>query len=164
MQASKDSDLHEFGVDIRRDLARVAGGTPKDPDFGRFVAGKNSVSITCEVEANTLHEKCAEIVAAYKKTNYRSEFAWVDNMRLITEKDKIEKLDGKLFEALTKLRAGKNSSLHMSPPEIVKYNEGSELCYNGFGSYGRVFHSLAIEDYVAELDRCEFDGERKNIA
>ena len=59
VQASKDSDLHEFGVDMLRDLARVAGGTPKDGNFARFVAGKDSLSITCEVEANTLNEKCA---------------------------------------------------------------------------------------------------------
>ncbi len=163
VQASKDSDLHEFGVDMLRDLARVAGGTSNDANFARFVAGKDSLSITCEVEANTLHEKCAQILAAYEKTDYRTEFAWVDNMRLVIEKDKIKKLDKAVFEALEKLRAEKNAALHMSPPEIVNYVEGSELHYNGFGSHGRVFHSLSVEDYVAELDRCEFDGDMADI-
>ncbi len=41
-QASKDSDLSEFGVEMLRDLARVAGGTPKSANFARFVAGKDS--------------------------------------------------------------------------------------------------------------------------
>ena len=50
VQASKDSDLQEFGVDLLRDLARVAGGTPKDLGFAVFVAGKDSLSITCEVK------------------------------------------------------------------------------------------------------------------
>ena len=44
----------------------------------------------------------------------------------------------------------------MAPPEIVNYTEGSQLHYNGFGSHGTNFHSLSIEDYVAELERCGF--------
>jgi uncharacterized protein (TIGR04141 family) len=123
VQASRDSDLQEFGVDMLRDLARVAGGKPKDANFARFVAGKDSLSITCEVEASTLHEKCAEILAAHRKIDYRTEFAWVDNLREVIEKDVIKQLDAKLFEALAKLRGGGNSDLHMAPPEIVDYIE-----------------------------------------
>lgn len=159
VQASKDSDLQEFGVDMLRDLARVAGGTPNNKTFARFVAGKDSLSITCEVDANTLASKCSEILAAYRQTTYRTEFAWVDNMRTVIEKDLIETLDIKLFAALKALRDGNSSDLHMAPPEIVNYTEGSELHYNGFGSHGTTFHSLSIEDYVAELDRCEFTGD-----
>jgi len=163
VQASKDSDLHEFGVDMLRDLARVAGGTPSNAAFARFVAGKDSLSITCEVDANTLQAKCAEIIAAYGHTTYRKEFAWVDNMRTVVEKDVIEELDEKLFDALEALRNGGNSDLHMAPPEIVNYTEGSQLHYNGFGSHGTTFHSLSIEDYVGELGRCDFDGDMTEI-
>ncbi|MFK0689892.1 TIGR04141 family sporadically distributed protein [Mesorhizobium sp. IMUNJ 23033] len=35
VQASRDSDLQAFGVDMLRDLARVAGGTPTDLTFVR---------------------------------------------------------------------------------------------------------------------------------
>lgn len=163
VQASKDSDLQEFGVDMLRDLARVAGGTPGNSAFARFVAGKDSLSITCEVDAGTLHDKCKEILAAHAKTTYRNEFAWVDNMRRVIEKDVVEKLDKKLFDALEKLRNGQASDLHMAPPEIVNYTEGSQLHYNGFGSYGTTFHSLSIDDYVAELERCDFDGDVTEI-
>nr|WP_210297431.1 TIGR04141 family sporadically distributed protein [Bradyrhizobium sp. 2S1]MCK7664921.1 TIGR04141 family sporadically distributed protein [Bradyrhizobium sp. 2S1] len=159
VQASRDSDLQEFGVDMLRDLARVAGGTPSQPAFAYFVAGKDSLSITCEVEADTIQAKCAEIFAAYKLTVYRQEFAWVDNMRRVAEKDLIAELDELLFNALEDLRGGNPSDLHMAPPEIVDYTEGSELHYNGFGSHGTHFYSLSIEDYVAELNRCAFAGD-----
>jgi uncharacterized protein (TIGR04141 family) len=163
VQASRDSDLQEFGVDMLRDLARVAGGTPSDRTFAHFVAGKDSLSITCEVEAGTIQAKCAEILAAYKLTVYRQEFAWVDNMRRVAEKDLVAELDQQLFNALGELRAGNPSDLHMAPPEIVDYTEGSELHYNGFGSHGTNFHSLSIEDYVAELNRCAFAGDIAEI-
>lgn len=146
-----------------RDLARVAGGTPTDPAFARFVAGKDSLSITCEFDAATLQAKCSRILKVYGQTTYKTEFAWVDNMKRITEKDVIAELDNNLSDAIQTLRSGNASDLHMAPPEIVDYTEGSELHYNGFGSHGTTFYSLSIEDYIAELERCEFDGEFDKI-
>lgn len=163
VQASKDTDLQQFGVDMLRDLARVAGGTPKAPAFARFVAGKDSLSITCEVDANTLQAKCVEILAAFKKKIYQKEFAWVDNLRKVSEKDIVQKLDQKLFLAIGSMRAGNHSDLHIAPPEIVNYTEGSQLHYNGFGSHGTNFCSLSIEDYVSELQRCGFGGDIAEI-
>ena len=84
-------------------------------------------------------------------------------MRRVAEKDLIADLDEALFNALEDLRAGNTSNLHMAPPEIVDYTEGSELHYNGFGSHGTNFHSLSIEDYVAELNRCAFGGNIADI-
>jgi uncharacterized protein (TIGR04141 family) len=80
-------------------------------------------------------------------------------MRTIAEKDVIAQLDAKLFDAISALRAGNPSDLHMAPPEIVNYTEGSQLHYNGFGSHGTNFHSLSIEDYISELERCGFAGD-----
>lgn len=163
VQASRDSDLQAFGVDMLRDLARVAGGTPTDLKFARFVAGKDSLSITCEVKADGLQQKCADVLKAYKKVDYQKEFAWVDNMQVVHEKDIIKLLDVQIDTALGNLRNGQASQLHMSPPEVVNYTEGSELHYNGFGSHGTTFHSLSIDDYVSELNRCDFDGDFSEV-
>ena len=151
--------MQEFGVDTLRDLARVAGGTPRNVKFASFVAGKDSLSITCKIEPDKIHKKCAEIITMYKQTTYRDEYAWVDNMRKVEEKVTIEKLDEKIGEAIDKLRSEKHSDLHMTPPEIVHYTEGSTLHYNGFGSHGTSFQSLSIKDYVNELNRCGFKGD-----
>jgi uncharacterized protein (TIGR04141 family) len=163
VQASKDSDLQAFGVDTQRDLARVAGGTPSDSAFAKFVAGKDSLSITCEVDAATLTLKCSEIIAAFQQKTYKNDFAWVDNMRPVAEKDIIDKLDNILFDVIKEMRRGCTADLHMSPPEIVNYTEGSELHYNGFGSHGKTFHSLSIKDYIDELNRCQFKGAISDI-
>lgn len=163
VQASKDSDLQAFGVDMLRDLARVAGGTPSDVSFGRFVAGKDSLSITCEVDPSNVQPKCQQIYDAYIKDDYRTEFAWVDNMREVNESDVIQSLDAELLSALSILRRGQSSELHMAPPEVVNYVEGCELHYNGFGSHGTSFMSLSVSDYVSELNRCDFRGDMRDI-
>lgn len=163
VQASKDSDLQDFGVDVLRDLARVAGGTPSDVSFARFAAGRDTLSITCKLTAETLADKCEQVLAVYRSDTYKQRFPWIDNMQVVRIKETLATLDGHLFEAINSLRAGDESELHMAPPEIVDYEEGCLLHYNGFGSSGTDFHSLSIEDYVAELNRCEFDGTIDDI-
>lgn len=159
VQTSKDSDLQAFGVNMYRDLARVAAGTPKSKDFAQFVAGKDALKVIAKDKPDEVQALCDRILAMYVREDYKADFSWVDRMQMVSEKDVIAQLDGKLFEALGKLRAGENADLHMSPPEIVNYTEGNQLHYNGFGSNGSDFESLSIEDYVAELNRCDFDGE-----
>ncbi|MER2297996.1 MAG: DUF6119 family protein [Pseudomonas sp.] len=163
VQASKDSDVQDFGVDVLRDLARVAGGTPSDVSFARFAAGRDTLSITCKLTSETLADKCEQVLAVYRSETYKQRFPWIDNMQVVRIKETLATLDGHLFEAINALRAGDESELHMAPPEIVDYEEGCLLHYNGFGSSGTDFHSLSIEDYVAELNRCEFDGTIDDI-
>lgn len=158
VQASKDSDLSQFGFDTIRDLARVAGGTPKDKNFAKFIAGKDSLSITCELDANDLKNKCREVLEVYEKNDYRLEYSWFDNLQIVRDESTIKKLDEKLFTDLEKIINGGLSPLHLTPPEIIDYMDGSELHYNGFGSHGLTFNKLSIEDYVGELKKCKFAG------
>lgn len=163
VQASKDSDVQDFGVDVLRDLARVAGGTPSEATFAKFVAGRDSLSITCKLASNDLLSKCEQILQVYRSNTYKQRFPWIDNMQVVRDRATLNALDRKLFAALTALRDGGDSELHMAPPEIVDYQEGCLLHYNGFGSSGTDFHSLSIEDYVVELDRCDFEGTIDDI-
>lgn len=163
VQASRDSDIQNFGVDMLRDLARVAGGTPSDRDFAKFLAGRDSLSITCKVSSEELQGKCEAILEAYCADTYKLDFAWIDNMQTVRESHTIQTLDEHLFEALQSLREGGESDLHMTPPEVLDYEEGCLLHYNGFGGGGVPFHSLSIEDYVEELNRCRFDGDINDV-
>ncbi|MGY0712750.1 TIGR04141 family sporadically distributed protein [Azospirillum argentinense] len=166
VQASRDCDVQAFGVDMLRDLARVAGGTPRNSAFAKFVAGKDSLSITCEITPDLIKEKCKEIFYSYNNQEYKRDFSWVDNIAALSEKNKIQLLDKELEKAIGKLRSGESAKLHISPPEIVKYTDGDQIHYNGFGSHGTTFYSLSIEDYISELNRCKFSGnfsEIKNI-
>lgn len=163
VQASQDSDLQDFGVDVLRDLARVAGGTPGDAEFAKFVAGRDSLSITCKLTSDDLLAKCEQVLQVYRSNSYKQRFPWIDNMRIVRDRATLITLDLKLFTALNQLRQGGESELHMAPPEIVDYQEGCLLHYNGFGSAGTNFHSLSIEDYVSELNRCAFVGTIDDI-
>lgn len=163
VQASKDSDVNSFGVDMSRDLARIAGGTPANTAFAKFVAGKDSLSITCSTNIEKLKDKCKEILEVFESDTYKKDFSWIDNLKPVEEASVIADLDSKIFAALSDLRKGKSNDLHMAPPEIVDYQEGSTLHYNGFGSKGAGFNCLSIDDYAAELNRTGFTGTIEDI-
>ena len=159
VQASRDSDLRSFGVDMHRDLARVAGGTPKNQEFASFIAGKDSLSITCKASPDTLLEVCQAVMAVFRNHAYKEDFGWIDNLERVQQKDLVDRLDAKLMEQIEVLRRGGISNLHMTPPEIVDYTDGDVLRYNGFGGRALDFHRLSIEDYVTALKDCEFCGD-----
>lgn len=163
LQASIDSDLSEFGVDVLRDMARVAGGTPLERRFARFAAGKDSLSLSCDVTPDTLAAKCSEAVIRFRQRTYRNDYPWVDNMLPVTDGDVLGELDEQLFLELEAVRQERDSGLHLAPPEIVDYTDGSLLHYNGFGSHGADFTSLSIFDYASELNRVNFNGTIEDI-
>ncbi len=163
IQASKDSDLQEFGINISRDLAQVAGGTPKDTKFAKFVAGKDSLSVTCRINPDEIDKKCKQIYKEYLSDNYKEDFSWVDNLKQVRDRDKLLLLDSDLYDAIISIKHGEEADLHMAPPEIVDYTEGGTIHYNGFGSNGINFYKLSIEDYIAEYKRCNCDHDIEEI-
>ncbi|WP_170347502.1 DUF6119 family protein [Ruegeria atlantica] len=162
IQSSRDSDLSAFGVNVLRDIARVAGGTPEDKEFARFVAGKDSLSITCKVGPDDIETLCKKLMTAYNDKAYQSDFKWIDFLQPV-DKTVAAELDDKLSEALQELRGGGANDLHLAPPEIVDYREGSKLHYNGFNGGSQDFFHLDIGDYCAQLDTAGFAGDISEI-
>jgi len=157
-QASKNSDLGIFDIDYDRDLLTFLAGTPTDQKFAKFLAGKDSLRITCNMEAKNITKKCKKIFDLYNAKYYLKDFEWFDHMLPVKEKDIIEELDNLLYEEINNLIEGKESSLHIAPPEIVDYSDGMALHYNGFGSHGKTFYDFSIDDYIKELIECSFDS------
>ena len=158
VQASRDSDLALFGIDYDRDLLTLAAGTPNDTTFAKFLAGRDSLSITCVLTPAGIQDKCRQALEAFNATDYRTHYKWVDHIQAVREEDTALELDNQLFGSLQELRAGGQNDLHLAPPEIVDYTDGNELRFTGIGERGLVFSQLAIEDYVAELERIGFSG------
>ena len=160
IQASKDSNIQEFNVDKIRDLVRVVGGKPEKPEFASFVAGKDSLSVTCKVNFDNIRKKCEDIFDMSKEDSYKEKFEWIDNIKpldSIDDETKIKKLNGKLKEAIENLLVGKETELHISPPEIVNYTNGLTISYDGFDSKNDEPHCrLSIDDYIDELRACKF--------
>lgn len=159
IQVSRDSDIGQFDLDYDRDLLTMIAGTAKRPGFAKFLAGKDCLRITCKLKIEDLSQKCKEVLAVYLSDDYKTDYGWIDHIQPVKERAKIDQLDNTIWSEIESLRAGNNSELHLSPPEIHDYMCGDLLHYNGFGSHGNDFTDLIIEEYIAELNNAKFAGD-----
>ena len=159
VQASKESSFQSFGVDIFRDLARVAGGKPTNASFAKSLAGKDSLSITVQIKESDLLEKLKEIVSVYNSQKYKNDFGWIDNMRLVDDKKMNALLNDFLIKNINCLINGEASDLHLSLPEIANSEEFlsiDALHYNGINKAEKRenFCEISIFDYIEKLRSC----------
>lgn len=154
VQASRKSDLGSFGIDTEQDLLRLAGGMPTDSTFARSLAGKDALTLTAKLSSATIEEKCLKALELFDAKDYRTDYSFIDQIRLVRESDIAAALDDIVFAEIERLLAGESSDLHLTIPDVIDPEASHEIGYFGLGfrpgsktGYGE----LAIEDYVAEL-------------
>lgn len=160
VQASRDSDLSAFDLDENRNLVRLASGTPKSGDFANSLAGKDALHLRAALDPDKLAEHCEKALKLYHATDYKTDFAFIDHVQPVGERLMTEKLDGIAFNDLKSMVDGNTSDLHLAIPDILAPDASLEIGYFGTGlpsgpkaAYGE----LAIEDYVIELRKGDFD-------
>jgi len=152
-QASRESDLLEFGLDTNRDLLRLASGKPSDVAVANAMSGKDALQVRKKMSISSLPTFCAQLLTLYTDTEYEKDFKFIDQVKLVHRGTLLDTLDGLLFAELTKVVAGKPSDLHLAVPDFLGPNEVPELCYYGANLPHKKerFSALAIDDYIQEL-------------
>ncbi|NEW95685.1 DUF6119 family protein [Rhodopseudomonas sp. BR0G17] len=154
IQASRDADLQGFGIDVDRDLLRLAAGSPKDNSFAKSLAGKDALTLHTKTSPADMIEKCKTALKLYQATDYKKDFGFIDFVAPVRQQDLLEQLDAAAFAELQELVKGNKSDLHIALPDILSPEESVEVGYFGIGlRSGRkqVYSQIAIEDYVGEL-------------
>jgi len=160
IQASRDADLQGFGIDVDRDLMRLAAGSPKDSSFARSLAGKDALTLHTKTSPADVIEKCKTALKLYEATDYKKDFWFIDYVGPVSERDLLKELDQIAFTELAELVEGTDSDLHITLPDIISPEESVEIGYFGIGlksGQKQGFNQLAIEDYVAQLKAGKFD-------
>lgn len=154
IQASRDADLQGFGVDVDRDLLRLAAGSPKDNSFAKSLAGKDALTLHTKTSPDDVIDKCKTALKLYHATDYKKDFGFIDFVTPVRQQNLLEQLDAAAFAELRLLVRGSASDLHIALPDILSPEEGVEVGYFGVGlKSGRkqAYMQIAIEDYVEEL-------------
>lgn len=150
-QTSRGSDQTAFAIDIERDLVRGLAGTPKDAAFGSYVAGTDGLTLNRKLEVDGLVQACADAFAIYQKTDYKTDFAWIDQIRHIRDQALIDKLDAKLIEAMAKAVVdGETEGIHLAFPVIYDPEKSSLIRYKGFRSW-QLYADLDLPGYLDAL-------------
>lgn len=158
-QSSRDSDLRDFGLDIDRDLLRLASGRPSDAAMAKAMAGKDALLVRKKIAYADLPKFCGELLRLHSLQDYRDDFAFIDRIKPLYKSDQIEQLDAIAFTELKNVVAGQPSDLHLAIPDIVTPGKSTEIAYYGNhlnSGKKTTYPELDISDYAEELKKGDF--------
>lgn len=154
VQASRKSDLGGFGIDVERDLFRLAGGVPTDTDFASSLAGRDALTLSTRIIPATIEDKCRKALKLFEAQDYKKDYAFIDQVTPVRETDVVEALDDLIYDEVKLLLADQPSDLHLTIPEIIDPEQSREIGFFGLGFKGgskKVHGELTIEDYIQDL-------------
>jgi uncharacterized protein (TIGR04141 family) len=159
IQSSRNADLQGFGIDIERDLLRLAQGVPTNKGFAKSVAGRDALTMITRTSAADIVAKCEDALRYYRASDYKKDFDWIDFVSPVKDKALIDILDDAAFAELSALVSGRDSDLHLALPDIIGPEDGYDIGYFGAGLKSGTKHAfgeIAVEDYVAQLKAGKF--------
>lgn len=146
-QASRESGVSVFGIDISKDVLRAVTGSPKAGVNLQNVSGGDSVfSFGIEMNIDEISSIATQLAGYYNNDSYKSSFSWVDNIRKVKEKSEVDGLDSKLIESL-KI---KSSDITITLPEIVKWD--SIFGFSFTRSKNEINPTIDAADYLRNID------------
>lgn len=146
-QASRESAVEVFGIDISRDVLRAVTGSPKTGVDLKNISGGDSVySFGAEINVGEISGLVDLLYSYYNNESYKSGFSWVDNIRKVKERSEIDGLDKKVLERI-KLKA---SDIIITVPEIVQWDEIYGFSFTR--SKRSIKPTVEAEDYLDNLD------------
>ncbi len=118
-QASRESSIGVFGIDVSRDILRAVTGSPKKGvDLQNISGGDFVYSFSTEINISEISSLVDLLYGFYDNDSYKKEFLWVDNIRKIKEKNEVDFLDKQLLNNL--ILNGKD--VFITIPEIVQWD------------------------------------------
>lgn len=159
-QASRESDLVDFGLDTNRELLRLASGNPDDASLAKAMSGKDALQVRRKMAISDLPMFCSRLLTLYNDTAYQTDYKFIDQVQLVYKGTVFDALEAQLFVELGSLIAGNASDLHLAVPDVLGPGQTPELCYYGpnLPHKKERFEELAIEDYVAELKKGKYSN------
>ncbi len=126
-QASRNSSLVEFGLDVTRDLLRGVTGRPRDPRIASRLTGADSLTLNAPISFENLGAKCKELLTAYQGDAYKKRFGFIDHLALVRDARSTEALDHLLIRAL---RDGKTDKIYLAVPEPIDWQHFAGVRYS----------------------------------
>lgn len=152
-QTSRAAERTAFDIDPERDIVRGLAGEPKDRGFATWISGADGLTVTRKAALADLPALCEKALQFHGLEEYKTEFGWIDQVRHVRERVTLDKLQGKLVEALTAALqpdANADDDLALAFPTIYDPERGNSVMFRGYSAQ-TVYPDLEIEHYLAGL-------------
>ena len=150
-QMPKKSEIHDFALDIERDLLNGITATGNDDSLlSGSITGTDSLSVSSVVRIEDLPGYLEEIHSVYKSERYKEHFPWVDHIAPVRNSALKQNLDEALIESV---KSG-DVNIWMAVPGLINWEETAGFRYQG----SREIHDDILIDKVLETLRNPFES------
>jgi uncharacterized protein (TIGR04141 family) len=146
IQASREADISEFGLDLEQDMIRAVTGKPTDVNLGHQLTGKDALHVILPIRIQNLPALFERYLVQYGKDTYKAQFPWIDQINEVKNPQRIEELNGILLDRLGKQEF---SRLWLSIPEIIDWMAVEGFKYRTAES-AATHSDVHIRDFLAE--------------
>jgi len=146
-QASQEANAREFGFDIERDILRAVTGTPRHPEFGSRMSGKEALSAVVRTDLKQLDKLLEVYHKQFFEDSYRTDFEWVDQIRPVTD----SALESELTDALVKLIRNRTvrDRCWLAVPDIIEWSRVNGFYFNQ-KPRSLKHHDLDLQTFLSE--------------
>jgi uncharacterized protein (TIGR04141 family) len=146
-QATRESEVSVFGIDISKDVLRAMTGSAKHGVNLKNISGGDSVfSFGIEIDIDEISSLVTLLSNYYIDNSYVGQFSWVDNIRRVKEPSEISNLDAQL---IAKLKT-KSTDICITIPELAQWDTIWGFSFTR--SKNSVNPTIEVSDYYLNLD------------
>ena len=148
VQASREAEAQDFGIDAEQDLLRAVTGIPNDPILGTRLSGRDALNAVARCDLSELCDLLPLYLSKYHEETYKTHFPWVDNIREVTS---TEHLDLTLIDILNDIRTSSNTAkCWIAVPEIVDWERVDGFRYST-RTDASIHHDLHLPGFFSSL-------------
>ncbi|MGQ2985486.1 TIGR04141 family sporadically distributed protein [Flavobacterium sp.] len=141
-QMSREVMASDFGIDIEQDLISSVTGRSRKSEFGKTISGRDSLHVSVKVDASNIRDFLVMCLERYHSNDYKTDFAWIDQISEIRDPNIVTTLEGKL---IGELGSPNPSSIWMAVPEIVTWEDIKGFKYRSEHEY---VPDLILEEFM----------------
>ena len=144
-QMPKKSEIHDFSLDIERDLLNGITATGDSESLlPGSVTGADSLSVSTSIRIEELPDFLADLFELYESDRYKDNFPWIDHVEPVKSK----KLKAELNDALIEAINSQDERVWMAVPQVIKWEETAGFRYQGSRE---LFDDILISDVIRTL-------------
>lgn len=143
-QLSKGASITSFELDLNRDLVKAVRGRSKDNTFADQVSGSDALRLTSDLAFSEIGPRARAALKLYKSNSYKSRFAWIDHVQLVTDPTRERQLDLTLQDVIEQNEQG---AIYLAAPTIIDEDD-----FGGFRllrAENELVFDLRWEEYLA---------------
>lgn len=148
-QASKETSLGEFGIDVERDVLRAVVGSPQDEGLAVRMAGMDTLTATCRLKFADLPGKLEQFVEKSQEATYKTAYPWIDNIAEIRDPATKKKLDDYVVNAI---KSGAVSNIWLAIPDPIEWSDVGGMRYTGAQKDAPLHVDVHINTFLKTLD------------